>query len=167
MANQPDPNILTGQPGPSNSVVSPQGGMTYPVMAPADPTGKLAMGCSTLLAIPSAAYSTASTLNPSVFSTQYINATTLDISITASSGGTNPTVTFFYDRQGADGVWYNILSTPATVPTVTYSIDVGPFSVTYGGTNTAQHNVFTQSARLRWTTSQPSTITFSASVVGR
>lgn len=142
--------------------------MKYRPVAPADPTGKLTMGCSTLLLIPPGAYGTASSLNPSVFSTQYINAMALDINISSSAGGTSPTISFILERLEPTGAWDPILNTlSGPLPPVVFSIDVGPFSLIYGGLNTAQHAEFTNTARIRWTTSQPSTFTFSVSAIGR
>lgn len=168
MANQPDPNILTGLPGAA-AVVSPQGGMQYPVMAPADPTGKLAMGCTTLLTLPSAAYGTASTANPSIFSTTYINSLAVDINITAVTGGVSPGYSYLFDRQGADGVWYNVFTTAnGTAIPAQYSIDTGNFSVAFTTSNTAQHCVLTNQARMRWVyAGTPTSFTFSMSVIGR
>lgn len=162
-----DPSILTGQQR-AGAIISPAGGMAYRPVAPADPTGQLVMGCSTLLLIPPGTYGTASSLNPSVFSTRYVNNMALDINISSSSGGTSPTISFILERQEPDGVWYNILSTlVGPLPPVQFSIDVGAFSIGYGGLNTAQHNVFTPFTRIRWVTSQPSTFNFSVSAIGR
>lgn len=162
-----DASLMTGQ-SRAGAFVAPVTGMLYRPAAPADPTGKLAMGCSTLLLIPPGSYGTASSLNPSVFSTQYISNMALDINISSSTGGTSPTISFILERLEPDGTWYSVLNTlSGPLPPVQFSIDVGQFSVGYGGLNTAQHNVFTQTSRIRWTTSQPSTFTFSVSAIGR
>lgn len=165
----PDSRIISPSARVVPAAVSPQAGMRYRAGALADPTGKLAAGCSTLLLLPSAAYGTASSLNPSVFSTQYINSMALDITVSAVSGGASPTFQFILERKDANGNWDSILSTlVGPAPPVTFSIDVGPFSVGYGGINTAQHAVFTQQARIRWVyNNNPTSYTFSVSVIGR
>lgn len=162
-----DASLVTGH-SRAGAAVAPVTGMLYRPAALADPVGNMAMGCATLLLIPPGSYGTASALNPSVFSTQYVNAMALDINISSSTGGTSPTISFTLERLNPDGTWGNVLSTlVGPLPPVQFSIDVGPFSIGYGGLNTAQHEVFSQTSRIRWTTSQPSTFTFSVSAIGR
>lgn len=97
-------------------------------------------------------------------------ALAVDLSITAFTGGTSPTVKFFLNRLGADGLWY-----PMWAPAVglsaagTVSVNVGPGQ---SGTATATQiwipSVLTTQAQFGWTfTGSPTSVTFSASVVGR
>jgi hypothetical protein len=124
-------------------------------------------GARALCYLPSANYGTAIPAAASLFSTEFVSSMALDMTISALAGGT-PTATFLLDRQGLDGNWYNILTTAAATAATSYSIDVGNFSLAFGGTNTAQHSVFTYNGRLRWTFGGGGTgVTFSASVVGR
>lgn len=161
------------------------GTLTIPAVAGADVNGNLMHtsdagdgtsflgGSGTLLALPSAAY-TSSVPAAATFSTTWVKYATLDITLTSFTGGSSPTITFIHERQGADGVWYQILSTGAlnSAPQ-TISVDISPSlngSVTGPLSSTIQHNVYTHSARLRWTfggVGSPTAVTFSASIVGR
>lgn len=83
----------------------------------------------------------------------------VDINITAISG-TTPTIQFFVDRKGNDGIYYVIYtgSSINTVQAVSVSLGAGMGqSVSFGTT-----------ARLRWTIggTTPS-FTFSASIIGK
>ncbi len=78
----------------------------------------------------------------------------IDFSVTAITG----TLTFSYDRQGADNVWYPLFSQPFTAP--------GIFSTTLAGQNSASQE-FGLVGRLRWTLSTGGTATCSASIVGK
>ena len=174
-----DPNIVTNKVG-TPALVSPQGGMLYPLRANADPTGKMVTGAATLLSLPSAGYT--STLPPATtFSTMYITNAAWDVTLTSFTGGTSPTITFLFDRQGADGNWYPIMPASGTgaavlsAGTLSMSMDIGllPPSVT-GGSGVsiygAAHNVFTPVSRVRWTLAgspAAGTATFSMSVIGR
>lgn len=171
-----DPNIVTSTAGPP-AKVSPQAGMTYPVAAPADPTGKIFTGCTLLMYLPSAAYGSA-TIPYYPFSTQYITNCSFDATVTAFTGGSSPTITFVFERQGADGNWYPILPlsgsgvVTVSVPT-TVSLDIGLIaqSITGGGPSPvygAAHSVFTPTSRVRWAyAGTPSSVTFSLSLYGR
>lgn len=175
----PDPNLVTtSQAGPP-ARVSPQAGMTYPAACPADPTGKVTTGCTLLLYLPSQAY-TAPSAPYYPFSTQYITNCTFDANVTAFTGGSSPTITFIFERLGADGVWYPVLpASGAGVVTVaaavTVSMDIGLItqSITGGGVSAvygSAHNVFTPTSRVRWAfggTAQPTSVTFSLSLYGR
>lgn len=84
----------------------------------------------------------------------------VDINISAVSG-TSPSATFFVDRKGADGIYYNIYSSGAKTTTGTVSTSIGA-----GGaaTNSAFGNVI----RFRWTiTGTTPSFTFSASIIGK
>lgn len=97
-----------------------------------------------------------------------------DMTLTSFTDGAAPTISFFLERQGADGNWYRIGATGAlnSAPQ-TISVDISPGlngSVSGPLSSTVQHNVFTQTARLRWVFGggTPATsIAFSASIIGR
>lgn len=175
-----DPSLLTtGTPGPA-ARVSPQGGMAYPVVALADPTGKLTTGVAVLCALPSAAYTAVPAA--AAFSTQYISDCTLDATITTITGGTTPTVTLLFQRQGADGIWYPVTPAAGQSSAITYtlaqlpatvSLDIGLVTQSPPATGSnpyygAFHNVFTPMSRVTWTTTgNPTSVTLSLSVTGR
>jgi len=108
------------------------------------------------------------------FNTAGVTAVAVDATAYAQAGGTTPTLTLAIDRQGADGQWYQVwtsgaaslASFPATV-----TANIGPYSGTYAaGTVNFQAAVFTNQARLRWLfggAPAPTSVTFSASVIGR
>jgi hypothetical protein len=77
----------------------------------------------------------------------------LAIDFTVVSG----TITFFVDREGADGLWYSILTSGALGAG-------GVFSATLAGQNSASQE-FGVTVRLRWTVS--SAAVASASIVGK
>jgi hypothetical protein len=168
----PDPAIVTANAGAPGKV-SPQAGMTFPVVCPADPTGRAAMGAQVLCYLPSQAYGTAIPA-AGTFSTAYITYAALDMTISSFTGGSVPTVNFYLERQGADSNWYQILSTGGlnSAPQ-SISVDISPgLNGAASGplSSTVQHNVFTQTARLRWAfggSVAPTSVTFSASVIGR
>lgn len=115
-----------------------------------------------LVNLPSAARTAGSNI---VFSTNQVTYIALDTSVTAFTGGTGPTIQFTVDRLGADNVWYNIwTSTPVGSP-ATNSMDIGPGLTNAAGT---QHAVFTTQGRFSWVyTGSPTSITFSATLLGR
>jgi hypothetical protein len=122
-------------------------------------------GISELYVHPSSA-ETAATGAPE-FDTTLIQSVALDITVSALTGGTAPTITFFLERLGLDGKWYPIFSPTAVSAPGTISADIGAFSLAVA---TATHAVFTKKARLRWAfggTANPTSVTFSASIVGR
>lgn len=84
----------------------------------------------------------------------------VDINITTNSG-TSPTIQFFLDRKGADGVHYMIWSSSVITTTT------GIISASIGaGCNTNQS--FGSFARLRWSINGTSpSWTFSASIIGK
>lgn len=129
-------------------------------------------GAVTLMLLPSAAYTTSIPAN-ATFSTAGITYGALDFNVTAFTGGTNPSITFFLDRLAADGLWYNIFASNAETTPVAYSVDLSP-SVTAQTTSNpnspgaAIHCVFTSQGRFRWTfAGAPTSVTFSASIIGR
>lgn len=173
-----DSNILTTQFGVP-AKVTPQAGMDYPVIALADPTGKLINGAAQLCQLPSAAYG--SVPASCTFSTQYISGCAMDMIISSFSGGSSPTITVFFERQGADGIWYPILPTSgssilrytsAQLPG-TVSVDFGLIAESLPATGAnpfygTTHNVFTPISRVRWVNAgTPDSITLSLSVYGR
>jgi hypothetical protein len=88
-----------------------------------------------------------------------INQLAVDINITAVSG-TTPSITFFVDRIGADGNWYQLA--PAAFPAQTA---VGTLSVSLGPGDTGA--AMTQQIRFRWVVSGTGpSFTFSASIIG-
>lgn len=98
----------------------------------------------------------------------------VDANVTVFTGGTTPSVTFFVDRLGADGIWYPVWSSGALTTTGKKSASLGPGLT--GGTVTAGVGTgvgafptsLTTQARFGWTLAgSPTSITFSASVVGR
>jgi hypothetical protein len=81
-----------------------------------------------------------------------------DIMVNSFVGGTNPACTFFIDKLGNDGVWYNLYLTPT--PKVL-------------GKQSAQLNSFilTGTCRIGWTLTgtptAPTATNFSISIVGK
>lgn len=124
-------------------------------------------GSRTLLAMPQAAYD-AST-SPRVFDTSEQDNLALDMNVVSFAGGTSPSITFFLDRQTANGDWSQVWSSGSVGVATNWGIDIGPGFSTFGAPNQlTQHAVFTQSARLRWTIGgAPTSVTFSMSIVGR
>lgn len=83
----------------------------------------------------------------------------VDINISAVSG-TTPSIQFFVDRKGGDGVYYQIYNSTSLTTTGVVSTSVG------AGCATAQ--AFGTTARLRWTIAGTSpSFTFSASIIGK
>jgi hypothetical protein len=106
------------------------------------------------------------------FDTRFIQSIALDLAVSAFTGGTTPTITFFVDRLGADGItWTQAWTSGAINAASTVYVDLGPYSLTYAaGSVTAQHFVPTGTARLRWAWgggANPTAVTWSASVIGR
>ncbi len=128
-------------------------------------------GAVTLIALPSAAYTGAD--SPKTCATAGITYGALDLTVTSFTGGSSPTITFWLEREGADTVWYQILTTGAINAATTISVDISPgLNGSYAGppSSTVQHAVFTASTRLRWALGgsvAPTAVTFSASFIGR
>lgn len=141
--------------------------MTYnPVVTLVDATGlPTQTTATTLMTLPSAARTAAGEV---VFSTTNITYLAVDVTVTAFTGGTTPTAQFSVYRLGADGIWYLVSSLPSVNAPGVVTYDLGPGFTTQGLPNGTQHAVFTQSAKFAWTyTGTPTSVTFSASVVGR
>lgn len=160
------------------------GTLAIPAQAQADVNGNLVRtasagdgtsylgGSLTLIALASAARDTSS--SPVTCSTAGITYGALDITVTSINGGAStPSITFFLERQGADGVWYQLFTTGAVTGALTISVDISPdLNAVYSAPpgSAQQHALFGASARLRWTFgggTPPTNVTFSASLIGR
>lgn len=122
-----------------------------------------------LLALASAARDTST--SPQVFSTAEVSMLAFDLNVASFQGGTTPTITFFLDRQDANGGWFQVWTSGALNAATNWGIDLGPGFATFSApSNLTQHVVLTDSMRLRWVFgggANPTTVTFSASVIGR
>lgn len=107
----------------------------------------------------------------SSFPTLGFNSLSLDINLTAFTGGTAPTITFFVERQGNDAVWYRVWQSAAQNAAAKLPVTIGPQVPTVAaGANVSQGVTagLTATARFGWsTTGTPTSVTFSASIVGR
>lgn len=131
-------------------------------VANGDGTATLGGGASTFITYPSSAETAANT--GVSFSTAGVSALAVDVDVTAFTGGTSPTVTFFVDRLGSDNVWYRTWTSSALSSTGPVSEVIGPYPTATGITTA----VLTGTARFGWTFSgSPTSVTFSASVIGR
>lgn len=103
--------------------------------------------------------------------TRFVDSIALDLNVVAFVAGTAPTISYFIDRQGADGTWYQVWTSGALAATGIVSVDIGRHAMTYAaGSVTAAHAIFTNNARFRWAfggTANPTSVTWSASLVGR
>lgn len=83
----------------------------------------------------------------------------VDVTVTAFSGAAS--ITFFFDRLGADGVWYQTGASTALVLN-------GTWTITFSAQNSSSQS-FALINRLRWTIQTPAgpAISFSASVIGK
>lgn len=100
--------------------------------------------------------------NSGTLNTTNVNRIAVDVNLTALTGGTAPTVTFFLDRQGLDGTWYQVWSSGAKSAPAAVSTSVGD------GCTVSE--VIGAAVRLRWTfggTVNPTSVTFSVSILGR
>ncbi len=126
-------------------------------------------GAPSLVAMAQAAYDT--TTSPKVFTTTGASMLALDLNVVSFQGGTTPTITFFLERQTANGDWSQIWTSGALNAATNWGVDIGPGFGTFSApSNLAQHAVLTNSARIRWAFgggANPTTVTFSLSVVGR
>jgi hypothetical protein len=126
-------------------------------------------GSKVLVAMPQAAYD--ASLSPMVFGTAELEYLAWDLNVVSFQGGTLPSITFFLDRQTANGDWSLVLSSGSTGVAINWGIDIGPGFATFAAPNgLTQHAVLTDVARLRWTlggTVPPTTVTFANSIVGR
>lgn len=105
------------------------------------------------------------------FTTTGFQSISLDINLTAFTGGTAPTITFFLERQGNDGVWYRVWQSASQNAAAKLPVTIGASTPTVAaGANVAQGVTagLTATARFGWsTTGTPDSVTFSASIVGR
>ena len=83
------------------------------------------MAVTTLLALPSAARATYSS-GPIVLPNYNGLVLDLDVSVTALTGGTSPTVTFKVSRVEPDGVVYSVYSPTALSAAGVFSQSIGP-----------------------------------------
>ena len=80
--------------------------------------------------------------NTSTFSTQGLKELLIDINV-SSVRGVTPSMAFFFDRLGADGLWYPCYSPTALTAAGVISTTLGPGMATNQG--------FSNQGRLRWT----------------
>lgn len=122
-----------------------------------------------LLALPQAAYT--ATPGFRVVDTSEITNIAFDLNVVSFQGGTAPTISFFIERQDANQGWSQIWTSGPLSAATNWCIDMGPGFGTFSApSNMTQHAIFTDAARLRWAfggTASPTTVTFSASIVGR
>lgn len=113
-----------------------------------------------LLTYPSTSTPAATTTLP--FACAQHSLFAVDVTFTAFTGGTAPTVQFFIDRQGNDGNWYQIFAGGVLSAAGVTSTSIGHgLQTTHAPTGTC---------RLRWVlagTVAATAVTFSASVTGR
>lgn len=86
----------------------------------------------------------------------------VDVNVTALTGGTSPSIVFSFQRLGADGIWYTIYTGTAITAAGAQSTTIGVGAVTNSG--------FGGTVRLVWTfagTIIATSITFSASIIGK
>lgn len=162
--------LLTGL---TKGVTNPAA-IAVPVVALSDGEGNL-LGSdtnepTTFLTYPSAAQAVSNA--GTSFSTALVQGLALDITLTSFTAGTAPTVTFFVDRFGADGVWYRTYASVALSTASVISAAIGAVSALTTVTATALVEgvpaILTSLARFGWSsTGAPTAITFSASVIGR
>lgn len=105
------------------------------------------------------------------FSTSSLSACAVDVTVTGFTGGTSPSVTFFVERIGADGLWYRVWQSAAVSSAGTVSVSIGASVPTVAAAaNTAQGvtAMLSTLARFGWSTSgSPTAVTFSGGVMGR
>lgn len=92
----------------------------------------------------------------------------VDVNVTAFTGGTSPSVTFFINRLAGDGLWYPVWNSGAisTVKSVSASIGPGQSGGSAGAGGFS--GVLTTQAQFGWTFSgTPTSITLSGSVAAR
>lgn len=96
------------------------------------------------------------------FPTNFVGRAALDITIKSINAGN---ITFVVDRLGGDGIWYPGATTAALTAAGSTSIEITD-SLADGAD--AQHMVFTDQARVRWTLAGgANSVVFSGSFYGR
>lgn len=101
------------------------------------------------------------------FDTSRVGKACLDVNVATITGGTTPSIQFFVDRQGGDGLWYPVAQTAVLTATGQVSIEICD-SVADG--SDAQHMIFADVARVRWVFAgavKATSIAFSGSLYGR
>lgn len=141
------------------------------VVALSDGEGNITSGGAGTTAYNLASAAQAVTNTGSSFSTVAFDSLMVDINVTAFTGGASPTITFFVERLGTDGVWYRIWPSAAVSAPGKVDVTIGAAVPTVAaGANVAQGVTagLTAQARFGWsTTGAPTSVTFSASIVGR
>ncbi|MEV6833481.1 hypothetical protein AB0N17_02950 [Streptomyces sp. NPDC051133] len=131
-----------------------------------DGTWSLASGATVPLVYPPQARTGPNT-GDSFFTVGY-SSVAIDINVTTFTGGSSPSVTFFLNRLGGDGLWYPIWTSGAINTTKQLSASLGPGQS--GGSNGAGGfpAVLTTQAQFGWTyAGSPTSVTFSGSVASR
>ena len=172
------PSLLIGQ-SRGNTIVNPEPGMFIEPVVLADTSGNVASftatGALTTSAVSTvtspityASAAQAASNTGTSFSTTGATTLAVDATVTGFTGGSSPTVTFFIQRLGNDGIWYQIWASTAVAATNTVTASIGP-GMTGTGTNANNVSaVLTGTCRFGWsTTGTPTAVTFSASVVAR
>lgn len=100
------------------------------------------------------------------FNCQFHKILAVDINVTTLSGGTAPTLTFHYERKGADGTWYRVTDITAALAAT------GAVSRSIGETLTTGANAYGialgSQVRLAWTAGGiHGTTAFTLSVIGK
>ena len=101
------------------------------------------------------------------FDTSRIGRAALDVNVKTITGGTTPSIQFFVDRQGGDGIWYPAANTAALTAIGPVSIEISDSAADAAD---AQHMVFGNLARVRWVFAGAvvaDSINFSGSFYGR
>lgn len=141
------------------------------VVALSDGEGNITSGGAGTTAYALASAAQAATNTGTSFATTGFGSISLDINLTAFTGGTTPTVTFFVERQGNDGIWYRVWQSASQNAAAKLSVTIGASTPTVAaGANVAQgvSAGLTAVARFGWSsTGTPDSVTFSASIVGR
>lgn len=131
-----------------------------------DGTWSLTGGASVPLVYPSQARTTGNG-GDAIFTIGY-SSLAVDVSVTAFTGGTSPTITFFVNRLGGDGLWYQVWTSGAISSAKSLSASIGPGQS--GGSSGAGgfSAVLTTQAQFGWSfAGSPTSITFSGSVAAR
>jgi hypothetical protein len=149
MSHNPVVSLVDDAGLPIKSIANGDGTATL------SPTGGVA---TTVITYASAAQATANT--GVSFSTAGMTGLAVDVTLTSFTGGSSPSVTFFVDRFGSDGVWYRVWTSSGLTGAGATSASIGPSMGTAA--------VLTGTARFGWSTAgSPTAVTFSASVIGR
>ena len=100
--------------------------------------------------------------NSGSLATTGVAALAVDVNLQSFTGGTAPTAQFFVDRLGVDAVWYRVWTSAALATAGPASTNIGP--------GCTLPSVLSSAIRFGWIlagTVAPTSITYSASIVGR